>query len=267
MTPDVRDKMRKGSLSMALTIGRYTLIEALRSRVIVLVAFVLAAAAALAVFLRLVAITEVEQVQAAIIAALERLCAVFLLTTLVVSGVRREYDDRVVELILAHALPRASYVLGKGLGYGVLALCFAVAFGAPLLLFAPPLPVAAWTASLAGELCIVVTAALFSALSLRSVPAALAAVAGFYALGRSIDAMLIIASASPESTAWRDVAARWVSEALGLIVPHLDRMTESAWLAGPVLEAHAVLAALVQSAVYSLLLLAASFFDFQRQSF
>ena len=71
---------------MSLTIARYTLIEAFRSRTIVLLACALAAALALAFFLRLVAITEVEQVQAVIIAALGRLCAVFLLAVLVVGG-------------------------------------------------------------------------------------------------------------------------------------------------------------------------------------
>ena len=74
---------------MSLTIARYTLIEAFRSRTIVLLACALAAALALAFFLRLVAITEVEQVQGVIIAALVRLCAAFLLAVLVVSGLRR----------------------------------------------------------------------------------------------------------------------------------------------------------------------------------
>src|SRR3974390_2051173 len=100
----------RGPISMSLTIARYTLIEAFRSRTIVLLACALAAALALAFFLRLVAITEVEQVQAVIIAALGRLCAVFLLAVLVVSGIRREFDDHIVELIIAHALPRPVYV-------------------------------------------------------------------------------------------------------------------------------------------------------------
>jgi hypothetical protein len=252
---------------MSLVIARYTLIEALRSRTVALVACAVAAALALAFFLRLVAITEVEQVQAAIIAALERLCAVFLLAVLVVSGIRREYDDHVVELIIAHALPRAAYVFGKALGYAVLALSFALAFALPLLLFASPGRTGAWFASLAGELAMVAAAALFCALSLRSVVAALASVAGFYALGRSIDAVLIIASASPESHDWRDIGARWATEAVAAVIPHVDRMTQTAWLVAASLDGHAVAVAVLQAAVYWVLLLAASLFDFQRQSF
>jgi hypothetical protein len=252
---------------MPVTIARYTLVEAVRSRTILLLVCTLAAALVLAFFLRVVAITEVQQVQAAIIAALERLCAVFLLAVLVVSGVRREYDDHVVELIIAHALPRSSYVIGKALGYGALALCFAAVFGLPLLLFAPIPRVGAWTASFAGELLMVSTAALFCALSLRSVVAALSVIAGFYALGRSVDAILVIASASPDSHDWRDVGARWITEGIGLVVPHIDRMTQSGWLVAPVLDAHAALLALAQAALYAGLLLAASLFDFQRQSF
>ncbi len=158
-------------------------------------------------------------------------------------------------------------MLGKACGYGALALAFALVLGLPLLLFAAPGAVAAWTASFAGELLMVAAAALFCALSLRSVVAALATVAGFYALGRTIDAILVMASASPESTDWRDVGARWIMQAISAIVPHVDRMTQSGWLSASIIDAHAAAGALAQAAVYTVLLLAASLFDFHRQSF
>ena len=251
----------------SLTIARFTILEVRRGRLAVLVLCVLATAVVLAAFLGQVAITDVEQVQAVIIAALERLCAVFLLTSLVVTGVRREADDRVIELLLAHPVRRPSYVAGKAIGYGAIALVLAVALALPLLALAPPARVACWSASLAAELMMMVAAALFCALSLRSATASLAAVAGFYALGRSLDAIMLIASASPQSRSWTDLAARWTTEALGLVLPHIDRMTASAWLAAPALEPAAVGWALLGAGVYTLLLIAAAFFDFARQSF
>ncbi|MFM2087782.1 MAG: hypothetical protein RLZZ237_2651, partial [Pseudomonadota bacterium] len=72
-------------LAPSLIIARYTLLEALRSRLLWL--FVLAACAALGLsgFLQQLALTESRAVQAALLAAVLRLASAFLLATFVVT--------------------------------------------------------------------------------------------------------------------------------------------------------------------------------------
>src|SRR5918911_126349 len=69
-----------------------------------------AAAAGLAVggFLSQLALTESRMLQAAVVAALLRVCAVFMLAAQIVSSVRREIDEKRLELMLA--LPLAQLV-------------------------------------------------------------------------------------------------------------------------------------------------------------
>src|SRR5258706_481259 len=60
---------------------------------------------ALAGFLSQLALTESRMLQAAVVAALLRVCAVFLVAGQVVASVRREIDDKRLELALSLLLP------------------------------------------------------------------------------------------------------------------------------------------------------------------
>jgi hypothetical protein len=257
----------KPAPAFALTVARFTVLDAVRGRLVLPVACVLALAWGIALFIPRVALTEVMEIQATIMAAIERLCAVFLLMTLVVSAIRREYDERVVELLLAYPGRRSGYAIGKMLGYAGIGWAFALVFSLPLLGLAPAARVLLWGVSLGLELQLVSAAALFCALSLRSVTAALAAVAGFYTLGRSVDAMLVIAGTAKPSEGWQGLAAYWLAELTGLLIPHLDRVTQSAWLNGAPPDLRAAGLGAAQLIACALVLLAAGLFDLERQNF
>ena len=109
-------------------IAYYTLLEALRNRLVWLVVAVALAALGMSGFLAGLALTESVAVQASLVAAFARLAAVFILATFVVTSMAREISDKGLELVLALALPRAAYLTGKLCGYGVIALLPALLF-------------------------------------------------------------------------------------------------------------------------------------------
>src|SRR5216110_2202710 len=90
---------------------------------------------ALAGFLSQLALTESRMLQAAVVAALLRVCAVFLIAGQVVASVRREIDDKRLELALSLPLSRAAQYLGRLGGFIALGALLALVFAAPTLLW------------------------------------------------------------------------------------------------------------------------------------
>ena len=172
--PVTRPQMTK----VVLSIARATLLEALRSRMLWLVGVLLLVAAASAAFLQQVAITETARIQAAILAALLRGCAAFIVAAFVVMSMVRELNDKVLELMLAQPWPRAAYLFGKFVGFSAAALALAADRQRPARVPSrPPRGVALWTLSLACELVILAAMSLFCVITLTHVVPALAAVA------------------------------------------------------------------------------------------
>jgi ABC-type transport system involved in multi-copper enzyme maturation permease subunit len=248
-------------------IARTTLLEARRSRVFWLVGALLLLSLALAGFLKNVAIIEAGEIQAAVVAAGLRACAVFLTATFVAIGMVREFNDKVFELMLAGAWPRGVYLVGKFVGFSTAAVFLAIVVSLPLAAFVPLDRLAVWTFSLACELVIVAATSLFCVITLTHVVPALATVLGFYVLARSIAAIQVIAAASESSVAWTDRAANWIVAAIALLLPRFDHMTRADWLVGAAPSLQTVAGVLAQAVVYTLLLVAAAQFDLHRQNF
>lgn len=243
-----------------------TLLEAIRGRLLVIAAIAAILGLVLGAFLRQVAITETTAVQAVIIAALLRACAVFLLVAFAVGSLVREWQDNGVELTLSHPMPRWAFVLGRYLGLVAAAVLVAVCMSLPLLTYAPLDRVFDWGLSLSLELALVAAAALFFALTLSSLVPALVTVGAFYVLGRSLDAMRIIAGTAEQSVLLTDRIADMVSSLVAALLPHFDRMTLASWLVEPTPNG-ALVAVLGQTSIYVALLLGAALFDFHRKNF
>ena len=251
-----------------LPIARYTLLEARRNRLLWLALILVAGGLAFTQFLQQVAITESNQIQAALLAAVVRFGAVFMLASFVVTSMVREFNDKVMELVLSRPLRRSSYYFGKLAGYAAVALALALVSSLPLALFAPMPQVALWGLSLACELLIVTAFALFCVLSLTQVISALAAVAGFYLLSRSISALQIMA-ANPlsDGPSLGQQLVNLIIDAIAFLLPGLDRMTQTAWLIYKEPTPTEITQVLAQTAVYVLLLCGAALFDLQRKNF
>lgn len=249
----------------AAIIARYTLMEALRSRL----AWLFIAAAAIGVglsgFVQELAISEAQQTQLALLGAFLRLAAVFLVATFVATSMVREAADKGLEMLMAMPVPRAGYVYGKLLGYGVLAVGAALLFGLVSALFAQPGAALLWTASLACELFLVAAFTLLCALTFSQVTGALAAVMGFYLLARSIAALQAIGQEAANDSLGQQVMTL-VIDAVAMLLPHLDRFTRADWLVYGGASVSDLLPVLVQTLLYAALLGAASLFDIYRKN-
>ena len=114
--------------TQTLTIARYTIIESLRNRLLLLTFLVIGISFALVEFIGDLAITEHRVTQVAILAAFLRISAVVMVTLFVVSSTVRELQDKTLEMILAMPIRRGSYYLGKLIGYFYIALLVSIIF-------------------------------------------------------------------------------------------------------------------------------------------
>lgn len=249
------------------TVGRFTLIEAIHSRVALAALIVILAGAGLGQFTNMLALTDSTGIQAATLAALYRMAAVFLLCSFTIASVVREHNDKSLELTFSLPLPRAAYLLGKWLGCTLAAVVLAGLFALPLGFSAPWPALAAWAVSLALELTLMASASLLCALTFTHVVGSLTATAAFYALSRAMGALLAIGSGSVaplESAGFQ--AANWMLQVIAALLPRLDLFTRTAWLTGDG-EPFADLGLIaLQSVVYTALLLAAGFIDLMRKN-
>src|SRR5258708_29286557 len=96
---------------------RLALIEARRGGLVWLAGLSIVTAVALGGFLAQLAITESRLLQASVVAALLRVCAVFAIASQVGASVRREIDDTRLELLRALPLSRPGPYPGGPAGF------------------------------------------------------------------------------------------------------------------------------------------------------
>lgn len=250
----------------AAIFARLALLEARRGGLAWLALVLIGAGVAAGAFLAQVAVAETRMVQTAVVAALLRACAVFIIAAQVIASVRREVDERRLELMLSLPLSRGTQYLGRLAGFAACGVVLALAFSLPLLLWASPAAVAAWALSLALELALVAAAALFFSMTLAQLVPALAATAGLYFLGRSIGALQAIAAGPLTDDTFVQRLGRQAIDLVALALPSLERATRTEWLLYGLPDARTYAATLAGLVLYAALLGAAGLFDFQRRS-
>jgi ABC-type transport system involved in multi-copper enzyme maturation permease subunit len=254
--------------SRIATIARYTLLEALRTRLPVLVVATQLALLAGSFFVENLAITEGARFQTAFYAAGARLACVFITAMAVLVSVTREFNDKGLDVLLALDLPRSHYVLGKLAGFLGIAALVAVVAAIPLGWSAAPQGVVQWTVSLAVELAIVAALALFCVITFSQLTVAASFVLAFYLLARSLTAIRLM-GAHPlmDGDTLSHQFIQFLVEALALILPALDAWTRTAWLVDQPAAWPAVLGVAGLSVLYVALLASATMFDFYRKNF
>ena len=254
--------------SRIATIARYTLLEALRTRLAALVLVTLLVLVAASFFIEAISITEGARFQAGFYAASMRIASVFIAAVTVLVSVTREFNDKGLDVLLALDLPRSHYVLGKLAGFLALAVLIAAAAALPLVWLAAPAAALQWGASLAGELAIVMAFALFCVVTFNQLTPAASFVLAFYALGRALTAIRLM-SEHPLSGAdtFSHQAIQFMVDALALVMPALDAWTQTAWLVNQPAAWLTLLELAGLSLLYVALLAGATMFDFYRKNF
>ena len=249
-----------------LTIARFTLLEAIRCRLLIAVMAVVAATFVLAEFLGELSITETRQAQASVTASLLRVFSICAVCLFVISSVLREINDKGLELVLSLPLPRHAYLFGKLAGFAGFSLCVAILAALPLFLYAPAAAVGCWMLSLFCEQLLLAAFSLLCLLAFANISLAFTSAMAFYLLSRSTEALRLL-SADPvlaPGTVSQDFMNIAVN-ALALLLPDLHAFTRSAWLAYGV-DAGAVGTVLLQTLVYLPVLLSAGLFDLYRRN-
>jgi ABC-type transport system involved in multi-copper enzyme maturation permease subunit len=249
------------------TIGKYTALEALRTRVpaTAMLALVLLVCASL--FIRELAVFDAMRFQTGFYAAAARLVAVFLTSVYALASITREFNDKGLEVVLALDVPRTHYICGKLAGFMVVAMFIAVVMSLPLWILAPAGAACTWTASLMIELALIAALSLFCVVTFSQLLPAAGFVAAFYLLARCITAMRLMGAhpISGEDTPSQQFASALV-EGLGYLLPTLDQWTATSWLVDSPPEPVQLLGIFLQGMVYLTLLTAAALFDFHRRS-
>jgi len=248
-------------------IARFTLLEALRTRLPWIALTMAGILFVASLFVQHIAIAETTRMQSGFLAASLRLLTVFALSLHVAASMVREFNDKGVELLLALDLPRAGYYLGRFAGFAAIAGALALLAGAVMLIVIQSSAVAWWTISLALELLLVAALALFCVITFVQIMPAISFVLAFYLLARAISAVRLL-SQSPllSPSEWSTRAIAWLVDALAWLLPDLSRFTLTTWLVDdtPGLRTLAFLA--MQSLLYSALLVCAGLYDLYRKS-
>jgi hypothetical protein len=249
------------------TLARHTLLEARRTRLPWLVLVLLGIVIAGTYFLEQLAITESTRMGVVFAAAAIRIAMVFVLTLHIVSSMAREFNDKGLELVLSIDLRRSDYILGRVLGYQALAIGVAALAVLPLVAQAPLPAALQWGISLGLELALVAALAVFCSVTFTQIMGSASFVLGAYALARTLDALRLISAApiaGDDSLSHR--VLQLLVDALALVVPALDRMTQSAWLVDVMAPWSAVADFAWQALLYTVLLTAAAMLDFYRRN-
>jgi len=250
------------------TIGRYTVLEALRTRLPALTVVCIAVLVGASFFVREIAITDSARFQTAFYAATARFAMVFLAALHVIASVTRDFDDKGLDMVLALDLPRSHYVMGKLAGFLAIAAGLALAAGIALAPLAGWEAALQWSVSLALELAIVVALSLFCVVTFNSTIPAASFVIAFYVLARTLTAVRLI-SANPVANAdapSHQVLA-WLVEGLALVVPALDQWTRTEWLVDQPASWSTLALAGGHGALFVVVLTAAAVFDMHRRNF
>lgn len=259
----------RSGFSHSAAIAQYTILEALKNRVL-LIAFVFAFIGVFgASFVGDVSIIEEQRAQIAVLAAAYRFCAVFVMMILVISTIVREFNDKCLELYLSLPISRVMYFCGKLLGFYAAGFAIAAVFSAAMFLYAEPAVIAAWFVSLSLELILMSTVSFFCVLTFnQQVTASLSAALFFYLLSRLTDSILLISKAEVIIHTTGVFVIRYIVDALVTVLPSLERFTRTDWLmyADTAAAFGALPMIVLQTALYSALIGAAALFDFSRKN-
>lgn len=254
--------------SQVLTISRFTIIESIRNRLLLLSFLIIGISFGLVEFIGDLAITEHRVTQVAILAAFLRMSAVVMVTLFVVSSTVRELQDKTLEMILAMPIRRGSYYLGKLIGFLYIALIVSVIFAALLLLYSDPEQLAIWTISLFFELVLVVALSLVMLFTFNQVPSALTGVFIIYGAAR-IATSIFLMSKYP-IVAHTSVAQQFMDafiELLTWLLPDLHRFTRTEWLTYNTADWGLLMPLFGQTLIYLVFLSFIALFDFYRKNF
>lgn len=248
-----------------IAIARFTLLEAARSRLSWLVLGTVLVLCLASLLVRELAITESQRIQISFLASLLRVTNALVIAAFIISTLQREFNDKVPALVLALDVARSQFVLGKALGFGLVAALVALVYALPLALLAPAATWWPWTVSLVLESLMIAAVSLFCGFSLRSVAAGLLFTIGFYLLAKSFAAIQLISHASLNAGSVTHRYMTGLLDTLALLLPRLDQFAQTRWLVDGI-ESAMLGGLALQTVIFVALVTSAAMFDLYRKN-
>jgi len=249
------------------TLAALVATEALRTRFFAVILVLLLIGFGLTLFLEQVTLIETVAYQSSLLAAFLRLSAVYVVSLFVIASMVHEFHDHSIYLWLSLPMQRSHYFLGKFSGFAIVACITAILFGAALLGEVPYQQVGLWTLSLFCELLIITALSLLCVLTFPQTVQAFSVVLGFYILARSISTMQLMAQGPlSASQSWIDQIINILIKLLAMLLPNLERFSQSEWLVYHTGYLDNLLEIVVQTIIYVMLLIGMSLFDLYRKN-
>ncbi len=259
--------MRMQQIKPGVSLLRYILITALRDRLFLALPVMLAAGAALVIFLSGSAIIEQREMAAALFGAGSRVLIITGLVLFVSFHISRAMAGGEIALILSRPISRGAFVLLYSASQVIAGfICVAASIILVWLCARPPLDgLLVWGLGLALETMLMILTAVFFGLILNSAVASALACLGFYVLARMSGLLGALAGKAGE-TGGLDLLLGYGFKFISLIIPRLDFFTRSEWLVyGWTGDEPGIVWAVLQSLAFAPLILAAAMIDFSRK--
>lgn len=250
----------------SFTIARYTLLESIRDRFLYLLVIGLLILSLLSVFIAEIAITESQESQIALLASSLRLFGVIIIVLFISSSMLRELQDKSFELILAKSISRTQYYFGKLLASLCLSFLVGIVLSLPFFLLAETSGAMLWCLSLCFELFLLSCIALLCVFTSHSITFVFLATISFYALARTITTIQLIAS-SPileSNSLWHQFVSSGVNM-IAYLIPKFDQYTKTVWLIYAEISMQNLYYVIVQTIIFSAILITATLFDLNRK--
>ncbi len=249
---------------------RYVLLTATRDRLFLGLLVGIAIAAYISSVLGSTAMLEAEQMTLSFTAAAARVIIMVGVIVFIGFHMRNAFDAREIDVLLSRPISRTTLVLSYWVGFAAVASCLVL----PTVILVAVVGTLnqtgfwVWSISLLLESWLVVSIALFAALTIKSGVGTVLSSLAIYALSRMMGFFLM---ATTTTTVFKDQTinegTQWLMKSISMVVPRLDFYAKSNWLIYGAKSYEEVYLFFIQSAVFIPLLVAASVIDFKRKQF
>lgn len=206
------------------------------------------------------------------VAGSSRVISVMGLVLFVCFYIKRSFENKEVQFILAKPISRSAYFLSLWFGFVVIAASIVVVLGLLLNFFtvARPYYILVWCISLLNEMMIVITFASLATLILQSAVISIMASLGFYFISRMMGFFVLTVSmpdSLKEVSNWSN-AVEFLLKIISTVFPRLDLFAQTDWLIyGYENAVSGLTMSLIQTAIFVPFMLAIAFYDFGKKQF
>lgn len=217
---------------LSLPLLRYVLTAVLRDRVIQLLIVMMLLGVSAAIFLGSTAVIEKQPFTIAATGTILRLLSVLGLVTFISFFVRRAFESREIDYLLATPLTRYKLLFSFAAAFIVVALILSAAISLIVLVLLQHHTDgwAIWSASVFVELGITAILSLFFAIALKSATVSVLCSLGYYSLARMLGAMIGIITSKLSLGRAIDQTIGYVVKIISVVTPRFDLLSQSAWL-------------------------------------